>query len=55
MRIDKNYWYAVAGGPSSGKTTLVNELAKRGFQVYSEAARALIAREMSRGCSLEEI
>lgn len=35
----------IAGGPCSGKTTLVSELEKRGFKVLHEVARALITEQ----------
>jgi len=47
-------WYVVAGGPSSGKTTIVNELAKLGYAVYPEASRVLIGGELAKGRKLEE-
>jgi len=54
MDIDRN-WYVITGGPSSGKTTVLNELAKLGYTVYLEAARVLIEQEIVKGKSLEEI
>ena len=48
-------WYVMAGGPSSGKTTLVGEMAKLGYVAYPEAVRIIIDREMARGRKLEEI
>jgi predicted ATPase len=35
----------IAGGPCSGKTTLVAELEKQGFKIIHEAARALITEQ----------
>jgi len=52
--MEKYQWYVVAGGPSSGKTTIVNELAKAGYVVYPEASRVLIGRELAKGRKLEE-
>jgi len=48
-------WYVITGGPSSGKTTILKELAKLGYLIYPEAARVFIDREMAKGKSLEEI
>ncbi len=48
-------WYVITGGPSSGKTTVLNELAKLGYLIYPEAARVFIDREMAKGKSLREI
>ena len=54
MSIDIN-WYVITGGPSSGKTTVLNELAKLGYVIYPEAARVFIDQEMAKGKSLKEI
>jgi len=48
-------WYVVTGGPSSGKTTLVNEMAKLGYVTFPEAARTLIEHKLKEGRKLEEI
>lgn len=52
---NNNQWYAVAGGPSAGKTTLVNELAKLGYKTQPEAVRILLERELAKGKKLEQI
>jgi len=51
----KSNWYVITGGPSSGKTTVLEELAKLGYLTYPEAARVLIDREMAESKSLKEI
>lgn len=48
-------WYVITGGPSSGKTTLINELAKLGYVTYPEAARTLIDCELAKGRKLPDI
>jgi len=48
-------WYVITGGPSSGKTTLLNELALSGFHVVPEAARVLIDRYNTQGISTQEL
>lgn len=48
-------WYVITGGPSSGKTTVLEELAKLGYVIYPEAARVFIDEEMAKGKSLKEI
>ena len=48
-------WYVITGGPSSGKTTVLNELAELGYTVYPEAARMLINKEIKKGKSIKEI
>jgi predicted ATPase len=49
------HWYVITGGPSSGKTSIIKELAKLGYLTYPEAARVLIDRELAKGKSLKEI
>lgn len=48
-------WYVITGGPSSGKTKVIEYLAFLGFSVIPEAARILIDLERSEGKTLEEI
>jgi predicted ATPase len=48
-------WYVITGGPSSGKTTVIEELAKLGYITFPEAARILIDQEIAEGKSIEEI
>jgi predicted ATPase len=45
----------ITGAPCSGKTTVVSELARRGFRAVPEAARAYIDAEMKKGRRLDEI
>lgn len=40
-RGDRFRWFAVTGGPSSGKTTIVEALGEAGFAVIGEAARTV--------------
>lgn len=51
----KNNWYVITGTISSGKTTLVRLLEKRGFRVVYEVARVYIDQEMAKGRTIEEI
>jgi len=53
--VKTNNWYAITGGPSTGKTTLLAELEKRGFKTVPEAARAVIDRAASKGISVEQL
>lgn len=48
-------WWVVTGGPNSGKSTLLDLLAKRGYQTTEEAARSIINEDMDRGRTLEQI
>jgi predicted ATPase len=55
MRRPVNNWYVVTGAPSSGKTTTLEYLKKKGYKVYFEWARIYIDQEIRRGKTLEEI
>ena len=48
-------WYVLTGGPCAGKTTTIEELAKRGYPVLAEAARLIIEEKLAAGLSLEQI
>ena len=48
-------WTVITGAPSSGKTTVIRALEKKGFPVVHEVARSIIDREMARGLTLEQI
>ena len=51
----KSNRYVITGVPSSGKTTVLEELKKRGFVIYPEAARVLIDKEIAKGKSIKDI
>lgn len=48
-------WCVLTGAPCSGKTTVINELARRGYGVVHEAARAHIEAKLAEGLSLKQI
>jgi predicted ATPase len=50
----QNQWYVLTGGPASGKTTLIEQLAARGYAVVHEHARQRIDRALHMGMSVEE-
>lgn len=50
-----NNWYVITGGPSSGKTTLLTELEKRGYATLPEAARIIIDEAIAAGKTVEEL
>lgn len=50
-----NKWYVLTGGPSSGKTTLIDDFNKRGFKTVPEAARTWIDQELAKGKTIEDI
>ena len=48
-------WIVITGGPSSGKSTLIEYLRSQGYQVVPESARVLIDEETAKGKTLQEI
>jgi predicted ATPase len=48
-------WYVLTGAACCGKTTLLEMLAGRGFQVIPESARDFFMREFARGRTLDEV
>lgn len=48
-------WNVITGGPSSGKTTTVNQLKKLGFSSSPESARTLIDIGISSGLTIQEV
>lgn len=51
----KTNWYVITGAPSSGKTSVINGLARRGYKVVPETARAYINGRLASGHTLTEI
>ncbi len=45
----------VTGGPSSGKTTLLNALQQKGYKTLPEAARLVIDEGLAQGKTIEQI
>ncbi|MCA9363696.1 AAA family ATPase [Candidatus Kaiserbacteria bacterium] len=48
-------WYVITGGPSAGKTTLIEALEEKGFHVEHESARIVIDEGIAAGKTIEEI
>ncbi|WP_168201229.1 AAA family ATPase [Qingshengfaniella alkalisoli] len=44
-----DHFFVVTGGPGAGKTSLITELARRGFHSTHESGRAIIREEMASG------
>ncbi|PTW39748.1 AAA family ATPase [Rhodovulum kholense] len=44
-----DHFFVVTGGPGSGKTSLITELARRSLHTIPESGRAIIREEMARG------
>ena len=49
MTVTNANLFVVSGGPGSGKTTMLRELAKLGFGVVEEAARQIIQEQVASG------
>jgi len=54
-RVPQTDWCVITGAPCSGKTAVIEELAKRGFRIKTEVARAYIDQRLAGGESLAEI
>lgn len=54
FRIQTN-WHVITGAPCCGKTTLIDQLADKGFRIVPEIERQYIEREMARGRTINEI
>lgn len=48
-------WYAITGGPSSGKTTTVELLRSQGHRVSPEVARTILDEQVALGRTVAEI
>ena len=48
-------WCVITGAPCSGKTSVVNELERRGYKVVHETARAYIDQQLAAGRRLDQI
>lgn len=46
MYENQTNFFVITGGPGVGKTSLINELSKRNFQVVDEDAREIIRNQM---------
>lgn len=53
--VHETNWIAITGAPSSGKTSVIEELARRGFATQGEVARELIELLLKDGKSITEI
>ncbi len=48
-------WYVITGAPCAGKTSVILDLARRGYPVVHETARAYIESRQAAGQSLAQI
>lgn len=53
--VKQTNWYVITGGPSSGKTTLINQLKERGYRTTIEHARHYLDTQRSNGKTVEEV
>lgn len=49
MRQPNNRFFVLTGGPGAGKTTLIEEMKRRGLATTEEAGRGVIREEMESG------
>lgn len=54
-RESQTNWYVITGGPSSGKTTTVNLLTKRGYKTTIEHARHYLDTQRADGKTVKEV
>jgi predicted ATPase len=54
FRVQTN-WHVITGAVSSGKSTLTDQLADRGFRTVPETGRLYIEREIAKGRTIDEI
>lgn len=55
MMNTKSNWYVITGGPSSGKSTVLEHIEKLGYKVIPEATRSLIDEEKAAGKTIKDI
>jgi predicted ATPase len=53
--VTTNNWYVITGAPSAGKSTIITELAKRGYVTVEEYGRKLIDQGLASGKTLAQI
>jgi len=54
FKIQTN-WHVITGASSSGKTTMIDQLAGKGFQTFPEVGRQYFERELAKGQTIDEI
>lgn len=52
MAGDREHWYVLTGGPSTGKTSVLNALEEKGYHTVHESARSVIEAGLAEGISL---
>jgi predicted ATPase len=54
FRVRTN-WHVITGASCSGKTTLIDQLADKGFRAVPEVGRQYFERELAKGQTMDEI
>jgi predicted ATPase len=54
FRVQTN-WHVITGASCSGKTTLIDQLADKGFRTVPEVGRQYFERELAKGRTIEKI
>jgi predicted ATPase len=52
---NKTNWCVITGAPSSGKTSVIREMAHRGYAIQGEVARELIELGIHHGLTVEQV
>jgi len=55
MNTTLTRWFVITGAPCSGKTTVINELQRRGYRCAPEVARAVIDARLAEGISVAQM
>lgn len=55
MECLQTAWVVIDGSPSSGKTTVIQALHRRGYRIIPEVGRAYVELELARGNTLDAI
>lgn len=55
MQRTQTAWVMIDGAPSSGKTTVIQVLHRRGYRIIPEVGRAYVELELARGNTLDAI
>lgn len=53
--MNKNNWYAISGVASSGKTTIINLLEKKGYKTLHETATEFVKLQIKKGTTVQEL
>lgn len=55
MTAKQTAWRVITGAPCAGKSTVISELSKRGYNVVYETVREYVEAELAKGRTLQDI